>query len=99
MPDKTAVARTPKEQSPEKSGSIDIASILNFRTSGPKPVKQPTQDGIIASVGDNPSLVVSSRSQMPATQWERYHMNSSPQSGQGGILAGGVMVAFRVEIG
>ena len=94
-----AVAAPDPSKVNKKSGSIDIASILNFRTAGTKAA--PPSGAIV--IGDNPSVVVSGRSQTQpqAGEWDRYKMDSSSGSrkGNSSFLAGGVMVSFKVAIG
>lgn len=82
----------------ERTGSIDVASIVNLNEPGTKLAGAAAEDGIILSPGGNPSIVISSRSQAPSTEWESYLMESSPQGQRGGILAGGVMAAFRIPL-
>ena len=99
MSNTSAVVKMDKVSGYKKTGSIDIASIVNFHNSGTKATKPATQAGTIASIGDNPNVAISKRSQVPSNEWARYRMESSPQGQKGGVLAGGVMVAFRVAIG
>jgi hypothetical protein len=77
------------------TGSMDIASIVNFsEPSTSAALKAETR----ISIGGNPSVVISSRSQAPSNEWERYRMESYPQGRKDGILAGGVIAALRIEI-
>ncbi len=99
MSNTSAVVKMDKVSGYKKTGSIDIASIVNFHNSGTKATKPAIQAGTIASIGDNPNVAISKRSQVPSNEWARYRMESSPQGQKGGVLAGGVMVAFRVAIG
>jgi hypothetical protein len=84
----------------KKGGAIDIASIVNFRTAGSKAV--PTSDAIKV-IGDNPSVVVSGKSQTQPQpgEWDRYKMDSSSSArkGNSSFLAGGVMVSFKIAVG
>ena len=83
----------------KKAGSIDIASIVNFHNAGTKETRQGTQAGTIVSMGDNSNVVINSRSQSSSIEGERYRMESSTQGQKGGVLAGGLTVAFRIDIG
>lgn len=99
MPAASAVIRPDKTAAIKKSGAIDIASIVNFARPGSRMAAAAPTNGAIVSTGGNPSVVVSSRSKAPSTEWDRYRMESSPQNQKGGVLGGGVMVALRIEIG
>jgi hypothetical protein len=95
----SSAAEMDKSPANKKTGSIDIASILNFHNAGTKATRQATQAGTIVSIGDNPNVIISSRSQSRSTEGERYRMETSTQGQKGGALASGVMVAFRIDIG
>lgn len=97
--DTSSAAKMDKSPADKKIGSIDIASIVNFHNAGTKAPRQATQAGTIVSIGDNPNVVVISRSQSLSTEGERYRMETSMQGQKGGALAGGVTVAFRIDIG
>jgi hypothetical protein len=95
----SAAAKMDKSPANKKTGSIDIASILNFHNAVTKATRQATQAGTIVSIGDNPNVIISSRSQSRSTEGERYRMETSTQGQKGGALASGVTVAFRIDIG
>ncbi|MGO9950754.1 MAG: hypothetical protein ACLPN1_00915 [Dissulfurispiraceae bacterium] len=84
-------------QGNEMKSSIDIGNIVNFKEPGTKLSGASPPDGTIVSTGGNPSIVIISRSQAPSDDWERYRMESSPPGRKGGILAGGMMAAFRIQ--
>ena len=94
-----SAAKMDKSLADKKTGSIDIASIVNFHNSETKATRQVTEAGTIVSIGHNPNVVVSSRSHLLSTGGERYRMETSTQGQKGGALAGGVTVAFRIDIG
>ena len=97
--DASSAAKMDKSPADKKTGSIDIASIVNFHNAGTNVTRQATQAGTIVSIGDNPNVVISSRSQFSLTEGERYRMESSTQGQKGGVLAGGITMAFRIDIG
>lgn len=86
------------DQVKKMTGSIDIASIINFSKPETKSAGPVSQAGMIASTDGNPSVVISNRSQAPSDEWGRYRMESSTQGWKEGILAGGVMAALRIAI-
>lgn len=93
-----------KGQSDMKSGAIDIASIVSIVNFNKPGSKAAPQSGPIKIFGDNPSVVVSSRSQnsqMSHNGWDRYQMDAPSNGKKGGssFLAGGVVVAFKIAIG
>jgi hypothetical protein len=86
-------------QGNKKTGSIDIASIVNFNKPGKAAAPK---NGELKIFGENPSVVVGSRSQPPANNWERYRMESSSTGSKGvpsSMAGGGVMVSCRIAIG
>ena len=93
-----AVPAAVGDQVNERTGSIDIASVVKFNEPGTKLAGAAAEAGIILSAGGNPSIVISRRSQAPPNEWDSYLMESSPQGQKGGILAGGVMAAFRIPL-
>jgi hypothetical protein len=88
-------------QGNKKTGSIDIASIVNFNKPGKPGTAATPNNGDIKIFGENPSVVVGSRSQPPAHTWERYKMESSSidRKGVPSSPSSGVMVSFRIAIG
>lgn len=86
------------DQVNKMTGSIDVASIVNFSEPETKSARPVSESGMLVSTGGNPSVVISNRSQAPANEWDRYRMESSTQGWKDGILAGGVMAAFRIAI-
>ena len=90
------------DQVNKRTGSIDVASIVNFNEPGTEPVTKlvgaAADAGTIVIAGGNPSVVISNRSRAPLNGGERYIMESSEQGQKGGILAGGVMAAFRIPL-
>ena len=97
--DTSSAAKMDRSLADKKTGSIDIASIVNFHNAGTKETRQGTQAGTIVSIGDNSNVVINSRSQSSSIEGERYRMESSTQGQKGGVLAGGLTVAFRIDIG
>ena len=93
-----AVPAVAGDQADKRTGSIDVASIINFNEPDTKSAEVPSQAGTIVSAGGNPSVIITSRSQAPSNEWDRYLMESSPQGQKGGILSGGVMAAFRIPL-
>jgi hypothetical protein len=93
-----AVPAVAGDQVNERTGSIDVASIVNSNEPGTKLAGAAVEAGTILNAGGNPSIVITSRSQAPTNEWERYLMESSPQGQKGGILGGGVMAAFRIQL-
>ena len=87
-----------KVQDHEKSSSIDIASILNFTKSTTQPAKSFTSEDAEASIGGNPSIVVSMRSESSDNDWARSHMETLPKNQKSDLLASGIMVACRIAI-
>jgi hypothetical protein len=94
----SAASKPDQGQGIKKTGSIDIASIVNFNKPG---TATTPKNGELKIFGENPSVVVSSRSRPPANEWERYKMESSSGGRKGGSssLSSGVMVSFRIAIG
>ena len=86
------------DQVTKMTGTIDIASIVNIIEPGTKLESAVSKAKAIISIGSNPSVVIRSRSQAPSDEWERYRAESNPQGRKDGILAGGVIAAFRIEI-
>ena len=86
------VVKLAGDQVDKMTGSINIASIINFNEPGTKFAREVSQAGTIASIGDV-GIVISTRA--PSNEWERYTMESSPQVG---IMASGVMAAFKIPI-
>ena len=95
LPVQASPAATKSEKEVKKGGSIDIASIVNFNTAGSKPT---TGSDILKIIADNTSVAVGSRSQLPASDWEKYRMESGSKKGAS-FLAGGVMISFRLPLG
>ena len=93
-----AVPAAAGDQVNERTGSIDIASVVKCKEPGTKWAGAAAEAGIILSAGGNPSIVISRRSQAPPNEWDSYLMESSPQGQKGGILAGGVMASFRIPL-
>ncbi len=79
-----------EDQGTQAGGSIDIASIVNFKEPGTLVTSQ-------SETSDAPSVVISGRSQYPSNEWERYRMESTAQ-GKGGFLSGGVIAALRIPL-
>jgi hypothetical protein len=75
MPIPTVESKPDQGQGIRKTGSIDIASIVNFNKTG---TTVTPKNGEIKIFGENPSIVVGSRSQPPANAWERYKWNPLP---------------------
>ena len=86
------------DQMNKGTGSIDVASIVNFNEPGTKLVRAADEAGTIVIASGNPSVIISSRSRAPLNEGEHYLMESSEQGQKGGILAGGVMAAFRIPL-
>jgi hypothetical protein len=98
MPNTSPVMQLTEGQVDNMTDSIDITSIVNFNKPTTKLGGAVSPAGTIVSTGGNPSVVISSRLQVPSNEWERYRMESSPQGQTGGILGGGVIVALRIAI-
>jgi len=98
MPNTSPVMQLTEGQVDNTTDSIDITSIVNSNEPATKVAGAVSPAGAIVSTGGNPSVIISSRLQVPSNEWERYRMESSPQGQRGGILAGGVIVAFRIAI-
>jgi len=94
----SAASKPDQGQGIKKTGSIDIASIVNFNKPG---TTAAPKNGELKIFGENPGVVVGSRTQPPANEWERYKMESSSGGRKGGSssLASGVMVSLRIAIG
>jgi hypothetical protein len=98
MPNTSPVMKLAGGQVGKMTGSIDITSIVSSNEPGTKLAGGVSRAGTIVSTGGNLSVVISSRLQVPSNELERYRMESYPQGQKGGILAGGVMAAFRIAI-
>jgi hypothetical protein len=87
-----------EDQVDDMTNSINITSIVKSNEPATKLAGTVSPAGTIVSTGGNPSVVISSRLQVPSNEWERYRMESSPQGQKGGILGGGMIMAFRIAI-
>jgi len=97
IPNTSPVVKLAEGQVDKMTGSIDVASIVNLSESGTKLARAVSQIGTIGSIGDV-GVVISSQSQAHSNEWDRYGRESSPQVQKGGIMARGVMAAFRIPI-
>ena len=86
------------DQVNKMTGSIDRASIVNFIEPSTKLASAVSKAETVISIGGNPSVVISRRSQAPSNEWERYRMESYTQGRKDGILSSGFIAAFRIEI-
>lgn len=98
IPNTSHVRQLTEGQVNNTTDSIDISSIVNSNEPATKLTGAVSPAGTLVSTGGNPSVVISSRLPVPSNEWERYRMESSPQGQMGGILSGGVIVAFRIAI-
>ncbi|MGO9951231.1 MAG: hypothetical protein ACLPN1_03350 [Dissulfurispiraceae bacterium] len=97
MPNNSPVVKLAKVQVDKMTNPIDIASIVNFNEPGTKLSGAVSQDGTIASIG-GVGIGISKRSQASSSDWERYGTESSPQVQKSGIMARGVIAAFKIPI-
>jgi hypothetical protein len=97
LPVQAPPAAANPDQGNKKTGSIDIASIVNFSTAG---YKTSPNSGSFKILGDNTSVVVGSRSQLPGSDWEKYKRESASVNKKGSsLLVGGVMISLKVPLG
>ena len=93
MPTTTAVVNTPAGTA-SKPRSIDIASIVNFSRPNDRVIMAAAHaETPMLSIGNNPSVFIAQRSQMPLNDWGRY------QNGhKGGMLADGAIAGISIQI-
>jgi hypothetical protein len=95
LPVSVAPAAAKAEAGNKGTAPIDVASIVNFNSSGYKTA--PKVNPIRNALGDNPCVVVGSRSSLNDSAWEKYRMESPAINKKGSsFLAGGVMISVKV---